>query len=148
MIAPAQLLSPPSSFRTRSMSSSASRIRISKGASVSFASCLRRGRKMIPPSPGPYDRLMNSGRPSRLSFPKSVPGMPQRKSAPKFSHDVTYISDPKHKARAHSVSVICLIDLKKARWRDIQSLLTSRMVPLIFLMTGKIVPCVILSSPR
>ena len=87
IMASAQQLSPLSSFNTRVMSSSASRTRISKGASFSFTSCLRRGRKIMPPSPGPYDRLMNSGRPARESLSRSVPGIPQLRSAPKFSQD-------------------------------------------------------------
>ncbi|KAH8621900.1 hypothetical protein IG631_23522 [Alternaria alternata] len=86
-MASAQQLSPISSFNTRVMSSSASRTRISKGASSSCTSCLRRGRKIMPPSPGPYDRLMNSGRPAREPLSRSVPGIPQLRSAPKFSQD-------------------------------------------------------------
>lgn len=51
--ASAQLRRPPSSFSTRVISSSASRTRISNGASSWFTGCLRRGRKIIPPSLGP-----------------------------------------------------------------------------------------------
>lgn len=54
------------------------------------------------------------------------------------------MSEPKLKASAHSVSVIRSMDLKKVRWREIQSLLTPRMVFLIFLMTLTIVAWVTL----
>jgi hypothetical protein len=58
------------------------------------------------------------------------------------------MSEPNLKASAHSVSVMGSIDLKKDRWRDIHSLLTSRMVSLIFLMTLMIVCVVTLQGSR
>lgn len=144
--ASAQLRKPPSSSSTRVMSSLASRTKISNGASALFTGCLRRGRKMIPPSLGAYVRLINSGRPARDCLPWSVPGIPQLRSAPKFSHEDMYISEPNVKARESSVSVIWSIDLKNLRWRETQSLSTPRMVLWIFWMTRTMVDTVTLGN--
>jgi hypothetical protein len=78
---------------------------------------------------------MNSGRPAKESLPKSVPGIPQQRSAPKFSHDDMYMSELNWTDNAISVSVIRSIDLKNDMCREIQSLSTSRMVLLILFMT-------------
>jgi hypothetical protein len=142
----AQLFNPPSSFRTRSMSSCASRTMISNGASVPFTSFLLRGRNIMPPSLGLYSRLINSGLPSSDAVLRSVPGIPQRRSAAKFNQDVMYMSVPNRKASAHSVSLIRSIDLKKAICVAIQSLLTFPMVLLIVSMTRNIVFRVTLQS--
>jgi len=69
----------------------------------------------MPPSPGPYDRLINSARPASECLLKSVPGIPQLRSAPKLIQEEMYRSDPNVMPSAISVSVIRSIDLKKLR---------------------------------
>lgn len=106
------------------MSTLANLTMTSYGASLPCTRWRLRGMIIMPPSETPNDLRMNSGRPPREFSSRSVPGMPHCRSAPKFIHEVTYMSIPNRKARPSSVSVIVSTDLKNSRCWETHSLST------------------------